>query len=232
MKRPTISKPADAQVFLKILIYGPSGTGKTRLAASFPRPILFDTERGTLSIRGQDVAVVSKDDITPESLSDYANWLNTPDAKDYDTVIIDSLTELQSQFLADKLPKVSDPRQAYGLWSSYIRGLLTVLYTAKKNVVLIARSKLTDNQEGSNMIFPELTPGAWTHVPALVDYAFYLVKKTSGLGANAVTQPMLYTDTVPQTNAWAKSRTKMPREIAEPTYNKIAKAIKQSLEGS
>lgn len=234
MRKPVLSKPADLPTKLKVLLHGPSGAGKTRLAATFPRPVIFDIEDGTTSVKGMDVAVVPKSSIIPDSaslawtngLKENIAWFATPDAKDYDTIVIDSLTEMQAAFLEVKMRSVPDPRMAYGAWASYLREIMTMLRSVDKHFVVICRSKVGDNIEGGQtMILPELSPASWSNVPALCDYGFYLVQK-AGLG-NAASTPTIFTGQGGGANAWGKSRGKLPQTIVPATFNAIAAAIKQ-----
>jgi len=89
--------------YLKILIYGDTGTGKTWLAGSAAaveelRPVLYaDFEDGVLSIRDRDVDLLPVRDYN--DLREMSALLQQPDPDDedslkYKTVVIDSLTEL------------------------------------------------------------------------------------------------------------------------------------------
>lgn len=75
----------------KILLYGVQGVGKTRLAASFPRPFVLDLERGSLDFdceRNQDPIVEYG------GVQEWFSWFLTTD-HGYNTLVIDSLTRLQ-----------------------------------------------------------------------------------------------------------------------------------------
>ncbi len=222
MRKPTISKPAQLGQFFKVLLHGPSGTGKTRMASTFPKPIIFDIEGGTMSIdKGLDVAVVAKEQITLDSLTQYIDWLATPDAKDYETVVIDSLTHLQNIFLEQKLQTVNDPRQAYGQWQQYLRTLMEKLFSLQKNVVFICRSKMGEDIEGAEKLFPELSPSAFSVVPALVDFAIVVTNKTTGLGNRATTEAKGF---AAHPKYWTKTRALTQAEFA-PNYEGFKGAI-------
>ena len=228
MKKPVLSKPTQTSTRIKALLHSPSGVGKTRLAASFPKPIIFDLEDGTASVT-DDVPVIAMEQFrqngkfVPQLVLDYLDWLATAEAKDYETVVIDSLTELQEQFLAVVIPTKNDPRQAYGEWNAYVRTLMTKLRALPKHFVVICRTKMGDTFEGTeNMLLPQISPAAWTNVPALVDYGFYLSRKKEGLGPAAKVVPVLHTQS---SAAWTKTRKLMPAEIVSPTFEKIQAAL-------
>lgn len=87
-------------------IYGRSGTGKTTLAASWPKPILYLNIRdnGEESISDiDDLDVVDID--TSEELLEQILWLHKKASKDklvYKTVILDTMSQLQ-RILVDEL---------------------------------------------------------------------------------------------------------------------------------
>lgn len=86
--RGAISRGKIAQP-LRILIYGVEGIGKSTTAAKAPRPLILGTEDGTAHL---DVARVTPDGwLTGERpLLDLVSWFATPDASDYQTLVIDT----------------------------------------------------------------------------------------------------------------------------------------------
>ena len=228
MRKPVLSKPEQAASKLKVLLHSPSGVGKTRLASTFPKPIIFDLEQGTSSIT-EEVPVIAMDQFreggkfVPNRVLEYLDWLATPEGKDFETVVIDSLTEMQEQFLSVVMPTKNDPRQAYGEWNSFVRTMMTKLRALPKHFVVICRTKMGDTFEGTeNMLLPQISPAAWSNVPALVDYAFFMSKKKEGIGPSAKIVPVLHTQS---TTAWTKTRRPMPVEIVNPTFEKIQAAL-------
>lgn len=98
-----VQKISDSIRYLKILLYGDTGTGKTWLAGSAAevedmRPVLYaDFEDGVLSIRDRDVDLLPVRDYN--DLRELTSLLKQPDPEDedslkYKTLVIDSLTEL------------------------------------------------------------------------------------------------------------------------------------------
>jgi hypothetical protein len=111
-----------------MLCYAESGVGKTALCATAPTPILISAESGLLSlaehnlekIHGVAAPGVSYDIpvITVSSVEDlneaYAWLLNSAESKPFETVCVDSLTEIGEVVLARAKSMTKDPRQAYG----------------------------------------------------------------------------------------------------------------------
>lgn len=223
MKKPVISKPEAVGTYKKVIVHGPSGAGKTRFASTWPNAIILDIEGGTMSIdKDKAVDIVAKDQITIASLPEYIEWLGSKEADQYETVVLDSLTELQSQFLNEKLKTVPDPRMAYGQWQAYLRSIMQELFNLKKHVVLIARSKMGEDIEGAEKLFPELSPSAFSVVPALVDYAIVITGETTGLGLRATTTTYGFGK---HPKYWTKARSIIADKF-EPSYEGFIGGIK------
>lgn len=87
-------------------IYGRSGTGKTTLAASFPKPILYlnilDDGTDSISEHGDDITVV--DIRTPDDFHKIIQWALEKAAKGklkYKTIVADTLTQLQTMLVRE-----------------------------------------------------------------------------------------------------------------------------------
>jgi energy-coupling factor transporter ATP-binding protein EcfA2 len=113
---------------VKILVYGKAGFGKTSLVATAPTPLLISAESGLLSLREENLNRMFGEDnpdvtynipvievTTLEQLIEAYNWCCTnPDAKQFETICLDSITEIAEKILANAKLQVKDPRQAYG----------------------------------------------------------------------------------------------------------------------
>lgn len=98
---------------VKVLVHGPSGIGKTRLCATAPKPIILSAESGLLSLREFKIPVMEIN--TVEDLIEAHQWfLTNPHAKQFETVCLDSISEMGEKVLANAKKQVKDPRQAYG----------------------------------------------------------------------------------------------------------------------
>lgn len=78
---------------VNILIYGPAGIGKTTALAGCPSPILISAEGGLLSLRGQGVPYIGVHNLN--DLREVYKWLlHSQEAEQYETVCMDSLSEI------------------------------------------------------------------------------------------------------------------------------------------
>jgi len=113
---------------IKVCVYGGSGMGKTLLAATLPNPILISAESGALSLRKSNlerifgvgtagitydmpmIEIRSVDDLT--AAYDWA--ARAPEAKQFQSLGLDSLSEIAEVVLNNAKRQTKDPRQAYG----------------------------------------------------------------------------------------------------------------------
>lgn len=143
---------AYAQQFgVKSVIYGPPGIGKTPLLNTAPRPILLATEPGLLSMRGSSVMTCLAP--TPAEVDDFMRWLaSSPEAKNYDTVGVDSGSQLAEIILKQELSKKSksgnkvDGKAAYGEMSVRVmEHINTLYYMMNKHVIIICKEEVFDD---------------------------------------------------------------------------------------
>jgi hypothetical protein len=96
---------------INAIIYGQSGIGKTVLCATAPKPLIVDAEAGLLSLANSDV-----DSVHVKNLSDIKEVYKflTKGEHEYESVCIDSLSEVAEQILIEYKAVERDPRAAYG----------------------------------------------------------------------------------------------------------------------
>lgn len=90
-----ISLEREAQ---RLVVFSDPGVGKTTLAMSFPRPLVIDTDAGLVSVVG--MGGLRHDPRGFRDLEQLVYWCrDNPDT--FDTVVIDSFTELQQRLLGE-----------------------------------------------------------------------------------------------------------------------------------
>lgn len=98
---------------VKVLVYGGAGVGKTVLCSTAPAPFIISAEGGELSLRHVQIPMAKIR--TVDDLMDVYNWCsNSAEARQFQTVCIDSLSEVAEVVLNNAKRQVKDPRQAYG----------------------------------------------------------------------------------------------------------------------
>lgn len=141
---------------VKMLIYGGAGTGKTRSIITAPRPIMLAVEQGLLSLQNENVPVFDIHyNLTPTmnpaermnkklaNIVEFFDWLErSAEAKQFDTVYIDSLSEIATLVLESELPKAKDPRQAYGELADKVLKWVRLLHQLpNKHVALLCKQE-------------------------------------------------------------------------------------------
>jgi hypothetical protein len=132
----TTTKRTAKQV--RLLVYGESGIGKTRLIATAPDPLIVSSEQKALSLRDYDIPFlpVSNFKEAKEAFRELAKGSSKP----YKTICIDSITHLAEVVLAECKKHFSDGRQAYGELATRVRELIElILGIPDKNIYMIAK---------------------------------------------------------------------------------------------
>jgi hypothetical protein len=99
---------------VKVLIHGKAGVGKTPLAATAPNPIIIASEPGLVSLNQHEIPTAIVKSV--EDFDDAYKYIaHSPDARArFQTVFMDSGTELAEVCLTAEKKKSKDPRKAYG----------------------------------------------------------------------------------------------------------------------
>jgi hypothetical protein len=138
-------KPAGtfAQNFgAKCIIYGPPGTGKTPIVNTAPRPILLACEPGLLSMRGSNVPTCQA--YTTKDIDDFFNWFfNSNEVKNFDTLAVDSMSEMCSIYLVEAEKQNKHGLAAYGQMAREVmKHLRPIYYMRYKHTYLIAKQEI------------------------------------------------------------------------------------------
>ena len=156
---------------IKCVIYGASGVGKTVLCATAPKPIIISAEKGLLSLADHDIPFIEVSSI--QEIGAAFDLIKKSD--EYETICLDSLSELAEVVLEDFKKEVADGRQAYMKLSSSFGALIRNFRDlADKNVLFIAKQKRIEDEESGAVTFEPYLPGKVLpfNLPYFVDEVF------------------------------------------------------------
>lgn len=159
---------------IKMLGYGQAGSGKTTLIKTLPNPVVFSAEAGLLSIADQDIPFIEVTSI--DTMREAYEWLiGSDDAKQFDSIALDSISEIAEVCLAnEKAKSKKDPRAAYGEMQVTMAELVRTFRDIKgKHVYMTAKQEKTQDEMGRLLYSPSM-PGqkAGQNLPYQFDLVF------------------------------------------------------------
>lgn len=154
---------------VKTLVFGGSGSGKTTLVSTAPAPIVLSAEAGLLSLR--DFAIPYIEIRNLDDLAEAYAWAaESEEASQYQTVCLDSISEIAEVVLAAEKKRNKDVRQAYGAMqeviADYVRKFRDLI---GKHVYFSAKMEKTQDETGRLLYTPSM-PG--NKVGQLLPYYF------------------------------------------------------------
>lgn len=141
-------KPASslAQKYgCKAIAYGGPGSGKTPLCKTAPRPIMLAVEPGMLSMRdAHNIPAYEAYDYP--KINEFFKWFfGSNESKNFDTLCLDSASQMAEIILTHNLKKHSHGLKAYGEMSVEVVKILNDLYYMQnKHMYLIAKQGTVD----------------------------------------------------------------------------------------
>tara|TARA_R100000742_G_C4279570_1_gene104542 strand:- start:6453 stop:7178 length:726 start_codon:yes stop_codon:yes gene_type:complete len=122
----------------KILVYGAAGSGKTTLCGTAPGKKLFiDMESGLLSVRDQkDIDVIQVKEAG--EIIEICEALRNGDLV-YDTVCLDSISEMSEILLNFEKARHKDPRMAYGNVQESVTNVMRAYRDLHMHVVFVSK---------------------------------------------------------------------------------------------
>jgi len=234
------SSDKEARVHgIKLMVYAKAGIGKTMLIATAPKPLLISAESGLLSLKKENIErVFGKGDpeisynlpvITISTIDDlveaYEWCAHNKDAKQFETIGIDSLSEIAEVVLDNAKKQVKDKRQAYGELLEQMNDTIRKFRDLKgKNVYVVTKQEYSkDESTGAQMFGPSL-PGS--KLSQGIAY-FYDVVCHMGVAKTNDGDSYRYLRTQPDLQYEAKDRSGSLEEIEQPNltyiFNKILK---------
>lgn len=219
---------------LKVLLYGPSGAGKTRYAATFPDPLFLDLEgglRSTLQV-GPVLRFPSNPQEEVENIGQVGELYALvrryrPDTAPFKTVVIDSLNELQvlvtkkvlSQYPATRQMDDQLTFQDYGKIGRDVLKIVGMFLKLPYNIVFTA-VEIPREYEGQEVHPKFAGKMIWPEVQRWMEQIGYchVIKGTDGQPEHVVSYKL-------HTSYVAKSRLKIDERYLPNHFNALAKYI-------
>ena len=237
--RSRIIPVKQATPHVKVLLYGKNGKGKTRTAATAPRPLLIDiNEKGTKSIRNYpDVEVFPA--ATWEDIH-YAYWFLRSGEHEYESVVIDTITMMQDVCLKQVLREAEDRDPAkdpavasqrdWGKLAQLMKTQLLQFRNLPLHLVLVAQERSVDNEEGETERVPDLSPGSRATATACVDFIGHIrTKEVRAVNKKTKRETKKWRTLMligPLETYLTKDRSgNLERIVADPTVPKIIDAV-------
>jgi hypothetical protein len=222
IKLTTTSKTAG---YLKMLAYGFAGVGKTVLCSTAPNPIIISAEGGLLSLADHDIPVVEIHNI--DDLTDaFVFVTESKEGKVFETICLDSITDIAEVMLSDLKKNTKDPRAAYGdLGDKMGEAIRAFRDLPGRHVYMTAKAKRITNDVGVTSFIPSM-PGQilTTNLPYWFDMVMPLRIGETLNDQNEMIN-YRYLQTVPDLYWEAKDRSGKCDPMEEPNLAKIIAKI-------
>jgi len=139
---------------LKVLVYGQAGSGKTTLTKTLPKPVVLSAEDGLLSLKDDNIPFVEIKNIG--DLHDAYSWLQ--DSDEFQSVVLDSISEIAEVVLAHEKKVNKDGRAAYGEMDVQLSEIIRAFRDLNMHVLMTAKLEKQQDEMGRMLYFPSL-PG-------------------------------------------------------------------------
>lgn len=137
---------------VKIFAYGKPGSRKTYAIATLPNPIILSAEDGLLSLREYDIPVIAV-----KSIEDVYAACALIEQGGYDSVAVDSISEIAALLLEKEEPLHKNGMAAYGEVLKKITKLVRKIRDLPLHVYVTAKAEKSQDQDGRISWAPSLT---------------------------------------------------------------------------
>lgn len=162
---------------IKILVYGPPDAGKTYLCSTIPNPLIISAESGLLTLADYDIATIEVNSLQ-ELREAYAFIASSEEAKQYDTICLDSISDIAERVLSFEKKANKDKRMAYMMLGEQMSDLIRAFRALPKNVYFSAKlERSKDDYTGMMLYRPSMPGNALTEqLPHYFDFVLALRK--------------------------------------------------------
>lgn len=160
---------------IKCLVYAHAGAGKTSLIPTLPNPVVLSAEGGLLSINGANIPFIEVCDMA--TLTEAYAWLvDSAEGQQFQSVALDSISEIAEVVLNAEKKKTKDPRAAYGAMQEQMTDLIRAFRDLPgRHVYMTAKLDKATDEQGRILYAPSM-PGNKTgqQLPYFFDEVFAL----------------------------------------------------------
>lgn len=143
---------------VKVLVYGQAGAGKTSMIRTLPSPIVLSAEGGLLSLGDVDVPFIEITSVA--DLREAYAWLaESAEAKPFQSVALDSISEIAEVVLSTEKRVSKDPRQAYGAMQDTMTELVRAFRDLPGRHVYMSAKLEKSQDEMGRMLYAPSMPG-------------------------------------------------------------------------
>jgi hypothetical protein len=189
---------SETNDYHKVLVFGASGVGKTRLLGTLPgRVAIVSAEGGLLSLRGKDgkypsnLKVLDVNEIIKSSGKDrlptvteklyrirkvYAYLLSDEAKKLFDWVCVDSLSEVASIVQLEGKRQFPDGKNSFQAWNFYqetLTELIKVFRDLPYNIMYTCLNETVRDESGCRMEYPMISTKLQGLASSLLNEVFY-----------------------------------------------------------
>jgi phage nucleotide-binding protein len=235
MPELSIGTVADLERYIKLLLYGPPGVGKTTFVAAAPKPIFIDFENSTETLRGGPYAntPVIRD---PKQIGDseaVLRFIKSKEIEQFETIVLDTISSMYDSFLMEWMSNSPVVKKRSGVdrhiaqqydfrkITNVLKEIFYVLQYKEMHVVLIAHEKELVEKETNRVLQlrPQLPPTAEKSVERLINEVYYMESKPA---LNKPATRILHVDS--QGKILAKNRSRLTEATIEnPTWKGVFK---------
>lgn len=216
----------DYGKYIKALICGPPGAGKTLTASTWKNPFYASAEAGLMSIADRNIPYMKVEEIDDllhlkilldQNPADREEMFGFP----IDTLVVDTLDEIQRMLIRERLEATKQEAlrvQDWGYIGETMSAMARGLRNLDINVVFLLHLKEVNDADSGRLYWkPQLQGQFADQVPGMVDLSLLLrTATTTQVVENAPRKVVTrYLQTVPDANHdWVKDRSgKLPPEV-------------------
>jgi len=175
------TKLQEKNDYVRLLVYGSPGVGKTTFAAGAPNPVFLDFENSTTTLRKThpDIAVIS-DRKELANVGNILEYVLKPTG--YDTIVIDSISSMYETILMEHMKGQKNRDSDLALFQDFrkitnvMKRVFYTLIDVKAHVVLIAHERELRDSETNKLlqVRPHLPPEVRASIERLINEVFYI----------------------------------------------------------